>query len=68
MSKIHLVVCDKCGETVHAKYNGEHYLPPFGWVELTNSCTLQSTGNHFCNVCAKKLYKKTEVNFKKATK
>lgn len=54
MSAIHEFKCDGCKTRVKARYNGEHYLPPVGWVELTDANTVRSTGEHLCSNCLPK--------------
>lgn len=54
MSQINLFKCDACKKQVPAKYNGEHYLPPVGWVQLVDTDTVKNTGEHLCTDCLPK--------------
>lgn len=58
MSMIHTVRCNRCGREAKTKYNGEHHLPPKGWVELWDPHEAQCTGEHLCNKCVPKPVKK----------
>lgn len=54
MSQIHQFKCDACKKRVDAIYNGEHYLPPEGWVDLADSNTTDFTGQNMCPKCVPK--------------
>lgn len=54
MSVIHEFKCDSCKTKVKAIYNGEHYLPPRGWVSLHDMNTVRDTGEHLCPACLPK--------------
>jgi hypothetical protein len=60
MSAIHTVKCDACGNVANTKYNGEHHLPPQGWVELWDTHTALCTGEHLCPKCRPKKKGKKE--------
>jgi hypothetical protein len=51
MSAYHEFKCDACCKTVPATYNGEHWLPPHGWVEIFDIHRAQTTGEHLCEKC-----------------
>lgn len=50
MSRINAFECDSCKEVEEAKWNGEHYLPPDGWVNLHDFNLAQDVG-HLCGIC-----------------
>lgn len=54
MSQIHEFKCDACKRKVTAKYNGEHFLPPDGWVQLYCDNLAEMTGEHICDKCRPK--------------
>lgn len=51
MSQINLFKCDACKKKVPARYNGEHFLPPVGWVSLVDTDQCRNTGEHLCINC-----------------
>lgn len=51
MSKKFQFECDSCHHLAEAKYNGEHYLPPKGWVEMTEVQSMGQVG-HLCDICS----------------
>lgn len=50
MSAIHAFKCDSCKKQVDAKYNGCHYLPPHGWVDIMDSIKVEVIA-HMCELC-----------------
>ena len=67
MSFIRAIKCDNCLIRVQPKFNGEHWLPPIGWVEIYNPDLAENTGQHLCPKCKPKM--RTErVSSKKAAK
>lgn len=57
MSQFHEYQCNCCGVRVSSQYNGEHFLPPVGWMALLSPHTTQTDGNHICPRCFKKHFK-----------
>lgn len=51
MTAIHEFKCDTCNKRTPAKYNGVHWLPPVGWVDLFDNNTVRTTGEHLCDKC-----------------
>lgn len=51
MSTIHEFKCDGCRKKVPAKYNGEHWLPPDGWMALWDPLQAECTDEHLCEKC-----------------
>lgn len=58
----HIVICDKCKTKADLKYNGEHYLPPEGWLELWDSNKAELIDQHLCPKCAPKKRKPLEFD------
>lgn len=54
----HLVICDSCKAKSNLSYNGEHYLPPKGWMELYDDNLARHTEVHLCPKCHPKAKKK----------
>lgn len=52
MSRINEFKCDSCRDSQPAEWNGEHWLPPKGWIDLHDFNTVNDIG-HLCNICAK---------------
>lgn len=50
MSRINNFRCDSCKVEAKAEYNGEHHLPPKGWVNLHDFNLVQDVG-HLCTIC-----------------
>lgn len=61
MTAIHEFKCDGCRKKIKAYYNGEHWLPPTGWVEIMDSDRAELTGDHLCEKCRPKVKKSREV-------
>ncbi len=53
MSTYHEFKCDWCLRRVKVTYNGEHYLPPQGWVQLYDPTTALTLDLHTCEKCFK---------------
>lgn len=51
MSEAHEFRCNSCGHVKKAYYNGEHYLPPKGWVEFYDANEGKNIGVHLCDGC-----------------
>jgi len=43
--------CEVCGEHEDARWNGEHYLVPFGWVNLVDQETGFEVDMQLCRQC-----------------
>lgn len=46
--------CDLCGRKAPAKYNGEHWLVPVGWVQLWDDNLARTIDEHICSNCKPK--------------
>lgn len=51
MTQIHQFYCDICTKKAAATWNGEHWLPPKGWIDLVDGVTCRSTKKHICQKC-----------------
>lgn len=51
MSAIHEFKCNYCGKRAAAKYNGEHYLAPNGWLQLYDDNLAHAIDQHVCDSC-----------------
>lgn len=51
MSLKHTFTCNRCENKIDAKYNGEHFLPPEGWMELYDPLTAKTLDIHLCKRC-----------------
>ena len=51
MSIKHEFKCDKCKRKALANYNGEHYLPPRGWVKMYDENLADMLNYHLCDRC-----------------
>lgn len=60
MSRINEFKCDTCNKRAKAKYNGEHWLAPQGWVQLYDDNKADMLDIHMCDVCKPKPRKKKE--------
>ena len=60
MTQIHEFKCDSCKTKVKSIWNGEHYLPPHGWVELFDVNFARATGEHLCPKCTPKKPKRSK--------
>lgn len=60
MSEIHQFKCDGCKKKVNSYYNGEHHLPPEGWVQLWDVVMAELLEQHLCVSCAPRRPKEEE--------
>lgn len=54
MSLKHEFKCDSCGKKAESRFNGEHHLPPAGWVQLYDANSARTLNEHLCDVCRPK--------------
>ena len=60
MSEIHQFKCNRCKTKVDSNYNGEHHLPPDGWVQLWDSNKAEMIDTHLCPKCYPKRPKEVD--------
>lgn len=66
MSQSNEFKCDNCLRKVKANYNGEHYLPPSGWIQLYDPNEARCKDLHLCEICFKPvLHRKTKPKVNK---
>lgn len=66
----HEFSCDGsgCKEKVKALYNGEHYLPPIGWVQLYDENQAQCLDYHLCPDCRPKIRPTAKISIDRLAK